>query len=271
MEYLKKHYEKILLSVVLLALAAAAGYLIYEVSNTREELRKKEDTIIQGTPKKLKPLDAAKYQKLLELGKSVEMVDLAKPHHVFNPVTWIRKPTGEIVKIQSGNEIGLRAVVVTKITALNLILDLEVRGTADRPTFSVGVTREHTLVAQNRKRQARTATPNNKVTVEAGLSYVLKEVKGTYPDNELVIDLTTADETQTISLTKAKPFQKVMVYTCDLRYPPDNVNYPPGRREGDKVVVAGEEASVFSIKPNEVTLQAGTSQQRVTLPYRSAP
>lgn len=135
----------------MLSLAGAAGYLIYEVSNTRQELKLKEQKIIEGTPKKLKPLDDQRYRKLLELGKTVEYLDLAKNHHVFNPVTWVRKPNGEIVKIQSGNEIGLRAAVVTKITPLHLILDMTATGTAERPTYSVGVTREHSLDPNKKK------------------------------------------------------------------------------------------------------------------------
>lgn len=268
MEYLKKHYEKIILSIVLLSLAAAAGYLIYEVSNTREELRKKEKQIVEGQPKKLKPLDTARYQKLLELGKTVEQLDLAKNHHVFNPVTWIRKPSGEIVKISSGNEIGVRAAVVTKISSLNLILDLEMRGDATRPAYSIGVTREYTPLPQNRKRQARTVSVGNKVIIEPTLFYVVKEIQGTYPDNQLVVDLTSGEETQSITLIKGKPFVKAILNTCDLRYPPDNLNYPPGRKEGDKITIAGEEVKVFSIKSNEVTLEVPSSQQRTTLPYR---
>ena len=158
MEYLKRHYEKILLSIVLLSLAGAAGYLIYEVSNTRQELRVKEQKIIEGTPKKLKPLDNTRYQKLLESGKTVEHLDLSKNHHVFNPVTWVRKPNGDIVKIQSGNEIGLRAAVVTKITALNLTVDMTATGTAERPTYSVGVTREYSLDPNKKKKQVRTVS-----------------------------------------------------------------------------------------------------------------
>ena len=268
MEYLKRHYEKILLSIVLLSLAGAAGYLIYEVSNTRQELKVKEQKIIEGTPKKLKPLDNTRYQKLLELGKTVERLDLAKNHHVFNPVTWVRKPNGEIVKIQSGNEIGLRAAVVTKITALNLTVDMTATGTAERPSYSVGVTREYSLDPNKKKKQARTVSLNNKVVVEVGLSYVVKEVKGPWPDAELAVDLTTGEDTQSITLSKGKPYQKVMVYTCDLRYPPDNISYPPGQREGNKVVIAGEEAVISAIKPNEVTLQVPSTQQRTTLPFR---
>ena len=269
MEYLKRHYEKILLSIVLLFLAGAAGYLIYQVSNKRQELKVKEQKIIEGTPKsKLKPLDDARYRKLLELGKTVEHLELGKNHHVFNPVTWVRKPNGEIVKIQSGNEIGLRAAVVTKITPLHLTVDMIATGTAERPTYSVGVTREYSLDPNKKKKQARTVSLNNKVVVEVGLSYVVKEIKGTYPDVELAVDLTTGEETQTISLSKGKPYQKVMVYTCDLRYPPDNINYPPGQRENNKVVIAGEEAIISAIKPNEVTLQVPSTQQRTTLPFR---
>jgi hypothetical protein len=267
MEYLKRHYEKIVLSVVLLVLAGAAGYLIFEVNRTRGDLQAKERVITEGSPKKLKPIDATRYQKLLERGTTVELVDLGKVHHVFNPVPWVRKPNGDIIKVVSGNEIGLRAVQVSKISTLNLVLDLVVTGTAERPTYSVGLTREHALLPANRKRISRTATIGNKSTIESGLAITLKEVKGTYPDVELVLDLVTGEETQTVTLAKGRGFTKPMVYLVDLRYPPDNVNYQ-GKREGEKVLIAGDEVQIQSIKPNEVSLVIPANQMRVTLPYR---
>jgi len=39
MELIKNHYEKIILSLVLAALAVAAGYLPIEVSNVRQSLQ----------------------------------------------------------------------------------------------------------------------------------------------------------------------------------------------------------------------------------------
>jgi hypothetical protein len=267
MEYLKRHYEKIVLSVVLLLLTGAAGYLIFEVNRTRGELQAKERTINEGSPKKLKPIDATRYQKLLERGTTVELADLGKVHHVFNPVTWVRKPNGDIIKVQSGNEIGLRAVVVTKISTLNLVLDMVVTGTPEKPTYSVGLTREHAVLPANRKRITRTATVGNKSTIEPGLAITLKEVKGTYPDVELVIDLVTGEETQTVTLAKGRGFTKPMVYLVDLRYPPDNVSYQ-GKREGEKVPIAGDDVLIQSLKRNEVTLVIPTSQMRVTIPYR---
>jgi hypothetical protein len=57
MEFLRKHYEKIILSVVLLGLAVAAALLPMMVSRERSALEELERDIRQTPPKPLKASD----------------------------------------------------------------------------------------------------------------------------------------------------------------------------------------------------------------------
>jgi hypothetical protein len=58
MQFLTKHYEKILLSVVLLGLAAAAAALPWKVSNERDRLEEiSRNLTIKVKAKPFKPLD----------------------------------------------------------------------------------------------------------------------------------------------------------------------------------------------------------------------
>ena len=45
MDFLKKHYEKVILSVVLLGLAVAAGFLLFRVSYVQQSLKDNEDKV----------------------------------------------------------------------------------------------------------------------------------------------------------------------------------------------------------------------------------
>jgi hypothetical protein len=57
MDFLKKHYEKILLGVVLLGLVTAAVLLPFMIMSDRENLEVTRMGIINRVPKPLEPLD----------------------------------------------------------------------------------------------------------------------------------------------------------------------------------------------------------------------
>ena len=59
MEFLKKHYEKILLGVVLLGLAVAVAFIPFKVASERESLRNKREGLIPRSVKPLTNLDSS--------------------------------------------------------------------------------------------------------------------------------------------------------------------------------------------------------------------
>ena len=112
MQFIKKHYEKIILCIVLLGLAAASALLVFEVSSVQQSLEDNQNKLVATAPKPLKPVDlTANLNALERLQKPFEVV-LSGPHNLFNPVQWQRRGDGTLIKLQTGREIGPGAIVI---------------------------------------------------------------------------------------------------------------------------------------------------------------
>src|SRR5687768_16310519 len=118
MEFLKNHYEKIVLSVTLLALAATAAWLFAANRSAQATISDVEATLPQ--PKGIPPLDISNYQTNLAKAKNPPSLTLGEGHNLFNPVTWKYKPDGSLLKVESGNEEGPGALRILKIQPLNM-------------------------------------------------------------------------------------------------------------------------------------------------------
>jgi hypothetical protein len=97
MDFLKKHYEKILLSFVLLVLAGTAVWLFIAIEKKREEISVTIPPLDQGP--KIKPMDLKDYQKALDRLQTPPDVDFGLPHHVFNAVVWKQTSDGRLIKL----------------------------------------------------------------------------------------------------------------------------------------------------------------------------
>src|SRR5262245_12361694 len=120
MQFLKKHYEKILLSVVLLGLAAASAALPLMVSKTQEQIETMVTGVKKSKPKPWTALDLSTNQTLVHRLEGPVKVQLSGGHNLFNPVKWIRRSDGGLTKVTTGNEIGVGALRVTRIEPLDL-------------------------------------------------------------------------------------------------------------------------------------------------------
>ena len=69
MQFLKKHYEKILLSVVLLGLAAASAALPLMVSQARDQIETTVGSVVGSKPKPWIALDLGTNQKSFTASK----------------------------------------------------------------------------------------------------------------------------------------------------------------------------------------------------------
>src|SRR5512141_591788 len=99
MDFVKKHYEKVLLSIVLLGLAVAAAALPWQVSHVRERLNEIERNLtVKVKAKPFKPLDEwlnTNKTLVARLEKPLD-VELAGVHNLFNPVVWKKLPDGRL-------------------------------------------------------------------------------------------------------------------------------------------------------------------------------
>src|SRR5271154_7644429 len=105
MEFIKKHYEKILLSAVLLGLVGALVFLPVLISNDRQKQDDMEREIIHGKPRPLPELDMTRQENVLERLESPYELDFSTTNKLFNPVEWQKDASDNLIKITTGHEI----------------------------------------------------------------------------------------------------------------------------------------------------------------------
>lgn len=248
MEFLKKHYEKILLSVVLVILAATAAWFPMKLSKEREEAQKY--VVDLPPPKELKPVDLTTNATTLQRLQNPPAVQLAGDHKLFNPATWKLKPDGSYQKIVQQ---GVDALTVSKIEPLNFELAFQRTSGAG---YWIGV----------RHLSARPVGTYAKVD-EKKPDFTIKKIVGETNDpTELVLELPDSGEMVTIS--KDKPFLKVEAYSADLRYEPDNLNFPD-RRVNQSISFGGESYKIIAINQNDVRVEAISTNKRTTIPVKA--
>lgn len=267
MDFVKKHYEKILLSLVLLGLAVATWFMSMKVDREKEEIDRLHDKIQKTRPKELSPLDLTNQLTNLPRLRNPKPVLISGSHNVFNPVTWQKRPDGSLVKIVTGREIGAGALEVTNITPLYLIVTHEGVVEGDTLRYKIGVERQSAARAPDRRKTMRTATVGSKNDL-----FTLKEVKDPKEDPPAFV-LQLHDEKETITITKEEPYKKVMGYAADLRYPVqgEEKNFPPGLRVGQTLTLPMDTYKIVAITENDVTVQANSNSKRTVIPVKVAP
>lgn len=257
MDFLKKHYEKVLLGVVLVGLAVGAALLPWMIASERRGLQEKADEIIRRPPKPLPELDLSATTNLFQRVGTPVVLDLSAGSKLFNPATpWQRRPDGGIAPVPAGRGVGPDAVVVTKITPLYTTFTLEnVNVLESGARYIIGIVRE--AAAKPTDRRKRTVGASLNENTKEG--FIIREVRG--PANEpteLVLELT--DTGERVTLSKTKPYRRVDGYTADLRYPPENRTWP-GLRVGARVRLSGEDYNIVAITANEVVLSAPSGKK----------
>lgn len=262
MDLLKKHYEKIILGAVLLVLAVGAAWLPIKIGSERDELRQKEDEIINQPAKPLEPLDFVTQQARVTDLRLATVLDLSSTNRVLNPLLWQKGADGRIIKIRTGEETGPKALVVTKQTPLYLNIVLESVSTNETtPRYGVSVEREAAADRNKRAKKTYFTTLNNKNEV-----FVIREAKGTVEDPELTLEL--ADTGEQITVSKAKPFRRVDGYMVDLKYPLESRAPWVGQRVGAQLKFGGEDYIIVAITKNEVVVSAKSNQKKTPVPIQ---
>lgn len=261
MDFLKKHYEKILLGVVLLGLVTAAVLLPFMIMNDRETLELKREGIVNRPPKPLAPLDLTSESNAMQRLQSPYNLDFETTNKLFNPMQWQRTVNGSLIKLASGDE--SRAVVITKITPLYLVLTLDSVETNEFGTrYSIGVERQAAPLEYQRAQRQHYSSLNEK-----NETYTILAVKGpTANPTQLILRLTDTGEQAVLS--KDKPFRRVDGYMADLKFDPESKKWL-NQRVGSVLKFGNEEYIIVAINQNEVVLSAKSNQKKTTLTYNS--
>jgi hypothetical protein len=262
MDFVKKHYEKIILSLVLLGLVGALVFLPFIISADKQQVEVMITSLINPPVKPLPDLDLSRNDAAIQRLHSDFDLDLETTNKLFNPVEWQKTPDGNLIPIRNSDAIGVGAVVVTKISPLYLIVSLQSVMTNELGArYAIGIERQAAPTRAQQHRVERYVSVDDR---KKDL-FTLEDVKGA-PESPDEIDLKLADTGEAVVITRDKPFQRIDGYTADFRYDPEKRTFL-NRRVGSVISFGGDDYTIVDIKPDEVILSAQSNQKRTTKPY----
>ncbi len=262
MQFVKKHYEKILLGLVLIGLVAAVISLVFIVQNEKEQLEQARTKIIAQKVKPKPVLELTQYNDSIKQASTPLTLDLSSTNKLFNPVRWLKGSDGKLIKVPAGSE--LERLEVTRRTTLYLTISLESVTSSDSGTRYGIIVEQPSAANPSKRRKSYFVSVGEKKDMFALLS-----IKGP-PENPTALTLELNDTNDQISVAKGNPYKRVDGYLVDLKYSPEN-KFFANRRIGDKISIAGEEYTIANITENEVVLSARSNGKKYTIRYNAAP
>jgi hypothetical protein len=182
-------------------------------------------------------------------------LNLATSNRVFNPMTWKRSQSGTLLRVNTGEEIGVRAVRVDRVTPLYLVVTLDsVLSSDSGHRYAIGVERQAA-----RSKRARVKRQSYAAVGEKNNNFRLLSVRGPL-DDPTSVELELNDTGQLITVTKGESFKREDGYLADLSYPPDSRKWA-GKRVGDRIPVEREYYNIVAITKGEVVLSARSGKK----------
>jgi hypothetical protein len=278
MEFLKNHYEKIVLSVVLLLMATAAVLLVVQVRSVEEELGAFRKVIVETGGQAVERPKTNPYTAILTKAQP-PVVDLVLPHKVFNPERWLMNTNRDLI---SGKDVGVAKLQLLEVQPMQLKLELVVSGSAERQSYLVNITREYALKTIDQRPTKRSVTLNstNYLDAPSKLRFIVARAIEGPPDNPTVsLDYQEpGKDLQKITLTKDKPFSAVVEHGVKLFYPVEKIAFPnPLRkdvvweRKDSPLVFAGDTNILVEITVSNVVVKAVSNDKTTTIPLSGSP
>jgi hypothetical protein len=263
MEFLKKHYEKILLGVMLAGLIGVLVFMLFYIAADKQAMDQQANEVLYPQVKALTNLDLTLQDTAMMRHQSAYALDFEHTNKLFNPMEWQKTPDGRMLKIGTGSEVGIRAAVVTGITPLYLVLTLDQITTNEFGVrYTIGVEKQAASSAVKRKKTPRFISPDEKKPNDI---FSLVEVKGA-PDAPEAVVVKLVDSGDVAVILRDKPWRRVDAYAADFRYVPENKIFR-GRRVGDKASFGGTDYLVVDVSQNELILSDQSNQKKNSLPF----
>ena len=256
----RQHYEKLILSLALLGVAAAVLVLYQASQSEREKIRDYVKGLERRGVKGVKPADVSRLEAALKRAQS-PAGSLAGDHHLISPVKWQRKADGSLIKVQTGAEVGPEAMTIVRVAPLHFMISLDRVPTAG--SYYFGVAREAAEKFADRRKISTFATQNS-----TNQFFTVRESSGPPEDPAVVLELVPGKDRVTVS--KDKPYKRVDGYQVDLKYPLTNEKMS-NLRVGSTFRMSGEEYKVIAINTNNVKLTALINDKPYTVSRFEAP
>jgi hypothetical protein len=261
MDFLKKHYEKVLLGIVLVGLAVGTAFLPIMIASERANLRDKSNAGLIQPVKPLEPPDLTREEAVFKRTQAPITLDFSTSNKLFNSFPWFKRSDGTLIKGEESN-VGPKAVVVTKITPLYTIISLDSIGPESDAgrRYVIGVKREAAKVPSQRGKRQSYAVLNAKND-----AFIIREVKGPPEDPaELVLELT--DTGEMVSVSRDHPYKREDGYLADLKYEPERRTWT-NRRVDSQITFGGEDYNIVAITKDEVVLSAKSNNKKTPISY----
>jgi hypothetical protein len=271
MQFIKNHYEKILLGAVLLGLVGVLVAMWFVIEADRQKMENLRNTYFPKAPTPLQDLDLKAQNDAMNRLSAPLTLDWSTTNRLFNPVQWLVDRNGKLIKVNDPNQVGPGAVVVTKIEPLYFIITLESAATNEVGGLYTFTEEDQSASALSQRRvrrhyAAKGETVQDKTVTDKDEGFKLVAVNGP-PENPDQLDLKLLGTGETVQLSKAKPFRRVDGYTADLAYAPDKLN-APGLRVGSSIKIGGDTYNIIRIDQNQVVLLSQSNGKRWTLAYK---
>lgn len=273
MEFLKNHYEKLILGLMLLLMAAGAVMLVLEVGTVQEELDKYKKMIVNHDGKAPPTVDLTNLVKVLKEVGNPPQLDFVKVHKLFNPDPWYVGTNGDLI---AGTNVGVNALVVLSITPLPLILELASVTTNDRPSVRVNMTRMFSKTPQDQTRKSVSMAlnvTNTANTIDAARKLVLlpREIGGTPEAPTVSFELHDPNKDPLkFTISKTHAYTNVMDYAAHILYTRETNFVWRAARVGTPLIFAGDTNKVVEITATNVLIKADSNDKPTLLPLGSA-
>lgn len=262
MDFLKKHYEKVLLGVVLVGLSVAVALLPFFISSEKDKLDQMKSAVLHPKVKPLTNLDMTLPDEALKRLASPAVIDFGPPNRLFNPMPWQKAADGHLILRES---VGPQRIVVTNITPLYLELTLDSVNMSDSgPKYVIGVEKQAAPLPSHRTKRQSLCSMNPPTKND---TFTMLEVKGKPDDpSQIVVELNDTGEKAVI--TKDHPFRRIDGYMADLYYDLEKKPWLH-RRVNAPLSFNGEDYNIVAINQNEVVLSAKLNGKKWTI--KAAP
>jgi len=260
MDFLKKHYEKILLGLVLAGLVGALVFMPFYIAADNHAMSDLTESVVNKPGKELPPLDLSGPSAVTARLRANYNLDLESSNRLFNPMEWQKNADGNMIPV--AGHVGSQMVIVTNITPLYLIVTLETVTTNEiGARYGIGVEKQGDKKLPNRRHQLKNVAKGDK----ANDTFTLLDVKGA-PENPDALVLKLVDSGEVISITHDKAYRRIDAYSADFRYDPEKKVFR-ARRVGDKVSFNGTDFTVVGVTQDSLTLEDQSNQKKTTRPF----
>ena len=258
MQFLKAHYEKIILSIVLIGLAAAAALMPMKVSQERQLQEERQTVFLPKDVQPLTPIDLATNQQALARVSDPPRVKLAGEHNLFNPVRWQKLPNGSIYRAQDA---GPSALEITEIRPLHLRVSFD-------QVAEAGGNIRYRIAILNELRSSR-PLPRDVGEGDENNMFKLERVIGEDKRNPEAFEILLEGDKEPVRITKQQPYERVIGYAADLGHTVEKREWND-RRVKDELTFGGETYNIVAITANEVVLSAKSNKKQTVLEYNAA-